>query len=200
MTSERATAPLLLWDVMSTLVRDPYADLPAHFGMSASELGAAQDPTAWIEFERGHIDEHSYTRRFFADGRPVELEALKARLRAGYRYMEGVPELLRELKARGHRQLVLSNYPRWYSLIEERLGLSRFVEWGFVSCHSGHRKPEEAAYAHACAALQVAPGDCLFIDDRPDNVDAARAFGMQAILREPSIEALRAALAARGLL
>lgn len=56
-TNERKL-PVLLFDIMDTLVRDPfYQDVPAFFGMSLKELIDIKHPTAWIEFEKGLIDE-----------------------------------------------------------------------------------------------------------------------------------------------
>ncbi len=43
-------------------------------------------------------------------------------------------------------------------------------------------KPERAIYRHAAEGLQTAPGNILFIDDRPENIEGAHAAGMQAIL------------------
>ena len=45
----------------------------------------------------------------------------------------------------------------------------------------GTAKPDPAIYAHAADGLGVAPETVLFIDDREDNIAAARAAGMQAI-------------------
>lgn len=44
------------------------------------------------------------------------------------------------------------------------------------------RKPDLAIYAAAAAGLGVPPSEILFLDDRAENIDAARQFGMQAIL------------------
>ena len=93
----------------------------------------------------------------------------------------------------------LSNYPCWYRLIEERLQLSRYVAWSFVSCETGVRKPAPEAYLHASRTLNVAPERCLFVDDRERNCDAARAVGMDAIVFR-SAEQLRQELARRELL
>jgi putative hydrolase of the HAD superfamily len=42
-------------------------------------------------------------------------------------------------------------------------------------------KPEAAIF-HACLkVVQASPHECLFIDDRAENVEAARALGMQAL-------------------
>ena len=39
-------------------------------------------------------------------------------------------------------------------------------------------KPDPAAFRHCVDALRAAPGDFLFVDDRAENVSAARAMGM----------------------
>lgn len=193
--------PILLLDVMSTLVTEPFLEnIPAFFGMSLEELMAVKHPTAWVEFEHGHIDEATYAARFFRDGRGLDLDAFKAMIRASYAYMEGVEALLGELKAEGYAMHALSNYSSWYRIIEEELGLSRYLEWSFVSCDTGVRKPAPEAYLGAAQRLGVPPSRCLFIDDRRSNVAAAEAVGMLGLLRHRDIERFRAELAALGIL
>jgi hypothetical protein len=48
--------PILLLDVMDTIVYDPfYHDMPKFFGLTLKELLAAKHPTAWIQVCRGTI-------------------------------------------------------------------------------------------------------------------------------------------------
>ncbi|MDA1267103.1 MAG: hypothetical protein O2816_18645, partial [Planctomycetota bacterium] len=55
------TDPILLLDVMSTLVVDPfYQEIPAFFGLSLDELLAQKDPRAWVDFEQDAIDEATF--------------------------------------------------------------------------------------------------------------------------------------------
>jgi putative hydrolase of the HAD superfamily len=61
----------------------------------------------------------------------------------------------------------------------------------------GIAKPDEAIYRHAAEGLGVAPAKILFIDDRPENIEAALAFGMQAIQYNDHAEFLRE-MEARG--
>jgi putative hydrolase of the HAD superfamily len=42
-------------------------------------------------------------------------------------------------------------------------------------------KPEPAIYLHAAEGLHTPPANILFIDDRPENIEAAISIGMQAI-------------------
>lgn len=167
---------------MDTLVRDPFRDvMPSFFGMTLSEMLQLKQPEAWGEFERGELSEAQFLERFFADRRRFDHAAFCATIRGSYAWLEGMEPLLAELKARGHTMHVLSNYPVWYRWIEERLALSRYVSWTFMSCRLGLRKPDPRIFERAAGELGVAPSACLFIDDRPQNCDAARAVGMRAI-------------------
>jgi HAD superfamily hydrolase (TIGR01509 family) len=191
--------PILLFDVMGTLVTEPFEmDVPKFFGMSLEQLFRVKHPTAWIEFEHGRIDEDEYCARFFTDGRGIDKVAFKEMMRSSYEWMDGVEPLLAELASNGYSMHALSNYSSWYQIIEEKLGLSRYVEWTFVSCRTGVRKPDPEAYLGAARALNVPPSQCIFIDDRKKNVAAAIEVGMQAILRTPNIDDLRRELAQLG--
>lgn len=54
------------------------------------------------------------------------------------------------------------------------------------SCELKITKPDAAIYAHTVAALGVRPQQALFLDDRSENVEGARAAGLHAILfRDP---------------
>ena len=190
----------ILLDVMETLVTEPFwHDLPEFFGTSRDELLAQLHPTAWIEFEEAKITEDEYFERFFEDGRPVDAAGVRACLLDAFEWLDGVEPLLVKLAAAGYPMHALSNYPIWYQLIEQKLQLSRYLEWTFVSCLTGLRKPDERAYRNALAQLQIEPHECLFIDDRPVNIDAARSLGIDAILKQ-NAQQLRAELASRGLI
>lgn len=189
----------VLFDVMGTLVHDPFfVEVPRFFGTDLRTLVARKHPTAWESFELGHIDEEGLAQQFFADGRRLDVEGLKRAMVDAYAFLPGIEALLGELHARGVAMHTFSNYPPWYRLIEAKLGLSRWMPWTFVSCEMGARKPDRAAYLHASTHLGVTPDQCLFVDDRQINCDAAHEAGMAAV-RFTDAVALREALAARGL-
>jgi len=59
-------------------------------------------------------------------------------------------------------------------------------------------KPDPAIYRYMLAKLGTLPEETLFLDDKPENIQAARALGMKAILFS-TVEQLRADLLATGL-
>jgi HAD superfamily hydrolase (TIGR01509 family) len=190
---------VVLFDVMSTLVYDPYrVELPDFFELGLDELMARKHPTAWLEFERGDIDESTFAD-IFLQGVEWNYDALKSTLHAAYRYLDGVEEILDDLTDAGVTMYSLSNYPGWYELIESKLELSRFMPWRFVSCRTGVRKPDPVAYRNPVDRLGGAPGEYLFVDDRQSNCDGAEQVGMLTIRFEDAAQ-LRDELSQHGLL
>jgi FMN hydrolase / 5-amino-6-(5-phospho-D-ribitylamino)uracil phosphatase len=191
--------PILLIDVMDTVVRDPFWDMPGFFGYSFDALWPEVHPTAWVDFELGLIDEPTFLDHFFADGRAYDQAGFMQLVDDGFAWMQGMEELLAELRGAGFALHALSNYPLWWQRIERKLGLSRHLAWSFVSCDTGVRKPDPGAYTGAAEALGVAPGDCLFIDNAGPNCKGAAAVSMPAI-KFVGAEPLRTELVARSLL
>ena len=192
---------IILWDLMDTLVSDPFfRHMPEFFGLSLEELIAQKHPTAWVEFERGEITEAELAAKFFKDGRSFDLAAFKEHIATGYQWLDGMHELVRELYARDIAMHLLSNYPPWYRLCTDRLDITRYVEPTFVSCNTGVRKPDAEAYRGPCRTLGVEPAACLFVDDREKNCAAAREVGMPAFRFQRDVPALRHELRQLGLL
>jgi putative hydrolase of the HAD superfamily len=100
----------------------------------------------------------------------------------GHRLTEGVVALLAELDATGVRLGCLSNdVSEWSKLLRERFGLAEYLTGWFVSGDTGVREPDPEAFTGLCRRLDVVPDRILLIDDREENVAAARAAGLQAL-------------------
>ena len=75
----------------------------------------------------------------------------------------------------------------------EEFHLRRSFQVFFSSCYLHFRKPEEGIYRLALAVTQRQPQECVFIDDRPLNLEAPRHLGM-SIIHYQSADQLRADL------
>jgi putative hydrolase of the HAD superfamily len=78
---------------------------------------------------------------------------------------------------------LLSNIPPELAdeFLQRHAWLGRFAVVGF-SCRIGHVKPEPASFDWCIRTLGVEPAGILFVDDREENVRAARACGMRGHL------------------
>ncbi|MFA5852096.1 MAG: HAD family phosphatase [Spirochaetales bacterium] len=96
--------------------------------------------------------------------------------------------LIRALKTRGYRLLILSNMN--VEGKERMYGQARILDgedWValfddvLLSCDLRQLKPKPEIYRSCLERAAAQPGECLFIDDIPANVEAARASGMHSI-------------------
>lgn len=99
-----------------------------------------------------------------------------------HRLTEGVVAVLAELDATGVRLACLSNdVSEWSELLRERFGLGEYLTDWFISGDIGVRKPDPEAFTTLCRRLDVIPERILLVDDRAENVAAARGAGLQAL-------------------
>jgi putative hydrolase of the HAD superfamily len=79
----------------------------------------------------------------------------------------------------------------------ERFGLRQYFPIFFSSCFMRMRKPDEAIYRAALSITQRAPEECLFIDDREENLECPRALGLKTIHFQ-NLDQFRAELQEKG--
>ncbi|WP_437310434.1 HAD family hydrolase [Sorangium sp. So ce388] len=191
------------FDLMDTVLYDPYREALAAAirAGSPAEVARHRDPTCWPAFETGDIDEAEFVRRFFragAEGLSFDIEAFNRVRRAGYRFLPGVREIVAALEGRALR-FVASNYPVWVEEVREAFALDGLFEGVYSSHHLRVRKPAREFFDRLVSRTGVAAGDCLFVDDRAENCDAAAGVGMRAHLFDGAA-GLRARLVGEGLL
>lgn len=100
-------------------------------------------------------------------------------------YMKPVPNaraVLGTLRERGLKVGVLSNTLPSIDRTLRFVGLDDLVDVAVATCSVGVHKPDPGAYRHAAEALGVRLEEVLFVDDKIENVVAARALGMHALL------------------
>lgn len=92
--------------------------------------------------------------------------------------------MLRALKSAGFRVHALSNYPgEQIAFLYGRFAFMREFDTVVLSGLIGVQKPAAGIYEYLLE--RIGTRDCWFLDDRPENVDAARACGMRAIRYTP---------------
>jgi putative hydrolase of the HAD superfamily len=147
------------------------------------------------EYDAGRVDCHRHWQRF-ADAAGISLtpdkvqRILEFENRMWLRVNPKVLELARDIRARGVRTAILSNMPPDL-LSEVRKGFDWLAgfEVQIWSCEHGIIKPDPAIYYLCLKQLNCEPQHVLFFDDRPKNVEAALAVGMEAHVFESAEQA-----------
>ena len=142
-----------------------------------------------LPFELGQISPAAY------------YEGLRERLKLSWTYEQfvrvwndiftenrSVTQILERLRAR-HALTALSNTNllHYQHLRATIPSLSVFSDW-VVSCEVGLRKPDPKIYFLALERAKARPRQAVYIDDRPELVDAARSLGLTGIRFEHSVQ------------
>lgn len=87
--------------------------------------------------------------------------------------------LLKACKAAGHKLFVLSNLSiSKYDRIKQEpeiASLFSFFDDIVISEMTPYEKPDQQIFTYFCQQYNLQPADCVFIDDKQDNLDGAHA-------------------------
>ena len=100
-------------------------------------------------------------------------------------------EALQTLSAIRHKYklYLLSNtniihYKEFNKIFEDQIGsgsINDYFDKAYYSHEIKHRKPDKEAYEYVLKENNLSPSETLFIDDSIQNIDAAKALGLQTI-------------------
>jgi HAD superfamily hydrolase (TIGR01549 family) len=91
-------------------------------------------------------------------------------------------QVLRELRERGHRLGVISDWQKGLAQFCEELGIARYLEVVVASADVGHEKPDPRLFEAAREQMNVPAEQILHVGDRLEDVEGARAAGFSAVL------------------
>ncbi len=156
------------------------ADIEARYGLPLAST--AFDPALIMPATLGHITEAQWAESIVAalgGGEQAE-KAVEEFMAVPFRVDEEVRALLAAARARMPLVLVTNAMDTLEDHLE-RLELTAFADAVVSSARVGLAKPDRRIYELAADLAGVAPGRCLFVDDRLENVVAARALGMTGV-------------------
>jgi HAD superfamily hydrolase (TIGR01509 family) len=109
-------------------------------------------------------------------------------------------DLIPRLKAKGYRLVLASNTndAHYNHYRQQFADILQHFDKVIVSHEAGARKPNEIFFEYAQRFVNCEHHECLFIDDMLDNVQAAQAFGWNAV-QFVNIDELIAAFAVHGI-
>ena len=89
---------------------------------------------------------------------------------------------LRELKSRGYQLLFLSNWSNHLrECAEKQLDFLPLLDGGVFSCDVKLIKPDHEIYKTIIEKYNLTPSECVFLDDKLANCEAARECGLHAV-------------------
>ncbi len=136
------------------------------------------------DLERGKLTLEDYIDAvYFQKKREFSREDILRFMKDQSRRHDSTFEILKRLKQEGKYRLSTINNESFVlnRFRIEKFGLSQYFSHFFSSSYLHMRKPEPGIYQAVLHITSLEPGQCLYIDDREENIAAAREEGMHCI-------------------
>ena len=180
----------LIFDVGDVLLEYRWFEmLTRDYGISEAEArrigGEMFDNEIWVQGMDGgrlSLDEavHEYEKKY-----PDDVDIIGWFLKNGEQMAIKRPEVwdkIAALKDKGYSIYILSNYSEELFRMHTKGALFLdLLDGGIVSYQVHALKPEPEIYQILLDKYGLQAEECLFFDDRADNVESARALGIQAV-------------------
>lgn len=138
----------------------------------------------WNESDRGALSSEKLLEGFISHNPDYEKQIRQAYETVGktITLMPHTLEWVKALKDRGYRLYILSNYAEHtFEQTSDEMKFLPYMDGAVFSFQCKLIKPEQEIYRYLCEKYELVPEESIFLDDRQENVEAARAYGMQAI-------------------
>lgn len=103
----------------------------------------------------------------------------------------GMFDLVKELKSKGYKLYVLSNMTRHFIKRDYKFPILTLFDGIVYSAPIKTVKPRPEIYEYLFNKYSLNPENCLFIDDRKENLVAATRFNMKTFLFDNNVNELR---------
>ncbi|MCH5269135.1 MAG: HAD family phosphatase [Lachnospiraceae bacterium] len=186
----------IIFDIGNVLTEFCWSKYFADFNYSGETLKRLAAATVlsddWKEYDLGNLSDEKVLDLFIANDPAIEKE-----LRESLRNVDGILEQcdytipwIEELKAKGYLVLYLSNFSEKVLRDCNRImGFLPHMDGGILSCRVHLVKPDPAIYRLLLETYDLSAEECVFLDDVPENIEAAEALGIHGIVFENQTQA-----------
>jgi putative hydrolase of the HAD superfamily len=180
---------------MTTSMGRSFADFCIQYGVDGERFravikeayGSGGTDSMIARVERGDLPPEEFERwiaEHLSEGMetPLEAEGIRDRMFAGMGPDEAMIGAVARARAGGVRTGLVSNSWGVHENSYDRDRLAEIFDAIVISGDVRMRKPDPEIYLHAAKAIGLRPEECVFVDDLAQNVDGAKAVGMEGIV------------------
>ena len=156
----------------------------------------------WVEMDRGTLREET-AEPIMCSRLPAHLHDAVHQLTSCWDQpilpMEGMEQLVQELKAAGYGIYLLSNASVRQHAYWPRVPGSALFDGTLISADEGIMKPQREIYLLCLTRFGLKPEECFFIDDVPANIAGAESCGISGTVFRADAALLRRELRQAGI-
>ena len=179
----------VIFDIGMVLVYFRWRELFADLGFEGEKFEKIAYATVhnpwWNEFDKGLMSVEEVIDKYVqaAPEYKNDIEKIYDHSDKFIEMYEYTTAWIRELKERGYKVYVLSNWskPAYEANKDSHMSFLEEMDGGILSFREGVIKPDREIYQRLCDRYQINPKEAVFLDDNASNIEAAIAFGLNTI-------------------
>jgi HAD superfamily hydrolase (TIGR01509 family) len=151
---------------------------------------------------RGNISEREYWQKFINEtGYNLSVEFLEQAIRQNFRRIDGVEEVIRELRSHGYRLGLISDHcMEWIAYCEKYFPINELFETRCYSFEEGLRKTGTEIYHRFFEMFGIEPNRVIGIDDRQKRIEVMKQAGIEKTILFQNALQLRGDLIQYGII
>lgn len=184
------TIKLIIFDLEDVLVKS-WHEIVRELDISEVDFKAVDNSDLRVDLQLGKISEDDFFKEFIKRTHTkYSVEELKTLVRKYLMPINAMLDLVKGLKSR-YKLAILSNFTKeWADFLIKKYEFDKLFDATFWSFEHGIKKPWHEAYLKVIEHFKIPPENCLLIDDKIRNTEAAAKLGFATITFE-SHEQLR---------
>lgn len=180
----------IVFDIGNVLVEFRPEKVFAELGVSAEKIQGLANATVysplWPELDRGVMEEAAVFEKMkeaapeYAKEIDLFIEKGLGNIVSSFDY---AADWLNGLQERGYKVYLLSNYPESFFNLhsKEKFTFLPYIDGKIVSAYVKLIKPDIRIYEELLNTYELKADECVFLDDREENVEGAKKAGMHGI-------------------
>lgn len=169
----------ILLDMYGVIVKQTGDDFAPYVQQTFPELGTEEINTLWYKADIGELTSLEVWEGLGFKG---DLEQIEKEYLDTIELNDGCVEFINAVKGKCKLAIISNDSSRWSMYLREKFDLNKYFDVISISGDLKIQKPDQRIFLLTAEKLGVKPEDCFYVDDRRNNLEAAKRLGMKQIL------------------
>lgn len=166
-------------DMYGVIVKQTGEDFVPYVQQTFPDLKAEEIHPIWFKADVGEL---TSLEVWEAIGFTGDLEQIEKAYLDTMELNEGFLDFIDTANGKLKLAIISNDSSRWSKYIREKFDINKYFDVISISGDLKIQKPDERIFKRTIEQLGVAAEDCLYVDDREDNLNAAKRLGMNSVM------------------
>ncbi len=169
----------IVLDMYGVIVKQTGDDFVPYVQQTFPHLNPEEICIPWLKADIGELTSPEVWSEIGFQG---DLEKIEKEYLDTIELNDGFLDFIQSVRMRYKLAILSNDSSRWSQYLREKFNLNQYFDVISISGDLRIQKPDERIYRLTIDKLAVPAEDCLYIDDRAENLEAAKKVGMKPIM------------------